>query len=1026
MSYNTANTKDQGLPQVESLVEKYSRERNSFRSSSYKETPLRTDFLDPFLMSLGWDVNNFQGKSQYLRDVEQEESIDIEDEVNKKNPDYTLRIRGDRKFFVEAKKPSVDVSQSKSSAFQVRRYGWNAGMGISVLSNFDQLIIYDCRYKPDANDDEHVARVKIYNYDEYVEKFDEIYGLLSYEAVKTGKLEEAFSVEKMEGEVFDDYFLDQIEKWRGWLAESAIDKNENLTSEEINFLIQRLLNRVIFLRICEDRTIENFEVLKNVQDYSELKEIFLEADGRYNSGLFNFIEDQLSLNIEVDSEVLISIFKELYYPLSPYNFSVVDPALLSQIYERFLARQVVLQEDRSWNIVEEPEVVASNGVVPTPKAVVDFITSETLEPLMKEKSLTEIRSTTIADISCGSGSFLLSVFDFLMKQYSGKFSGDDAGTEGLFEEREGNVMRLTLKAKREILLNNIFGVDINPYAVEVTEFSLLLKLLEDETKATIENFLELNDDKVLPDLKGNIKCGNSLVDNKFFDVYPEAVEDMELIFKIKPFEFEIEFPTVFDGGGFDAIVGNPPYVRIQNMKKYSPLEKKFYSEEKSSYSVAKKGTIDKYYLFFEKSLALLGEEGRLGYITPHKFFLLSGGKTLREHIRTESYISKILHFGVQQVFPGKSTYTAVIVLQKEKVEKFPMKRIKKISPDSFLSSGYKLYDQEAYKGNPWIFLNEETEMVFNKIRAAKTEPLEDLADICVGLQTSRDPIFIIFPEDETEDTYLFEGNGETLEIEKNITLPCIKDLSFNLYEKISPNSRIIFPYHIEDGRTELMSPQYLQDNFPLCWSYLLSRKDILKKRNLQGTNPVWYQFGRSQSLNRFHDTEKLIWPVLSKDSSYGIDNENIMFTGGGNGPYYSLISTSSYSLLYFMAILSHPVFERMVRSGASDFQGNYYSHGKQFISQIPIKTIDPDDPVEVEIYNELELTVNVLMQTKEYLKTTPMNRRRVYERHYDVLRKRLIEDVNRLYSLTEDDLTIVMEDPMFSEASNLEEENGID
>jgi hypothetical protein len=366
---------------IRDLVAKYRVERDSCTTSVYNETQLRNDFIDPLLKCFGWDVDNDKRKTQFLRDVIQEESIEVEDEISKKNPDYTLRVNGTRKLFVEAKKPSIDILKSAKAAFQTRRYGWNAKMGISILTNFENLIIYDCRYKPDISENEHVARIKIFNFQDYADSFEEISELISYDSAVSGHLDALFSVYERKGETFDDYFLKQIESWRARLAFSAINKNNELNTEDLNFLIQRLLNRIIFLRICEDRTIEKFETLKKIKNYEELKLLFHQSDKKYNSGLFDFIEDTLSLTINIDADILIEIFDELYFPLSPYNFSVVDPTILSQIYERFLGSRIIVGEGNQLSILEEPEVTASDGVVPTPKIIVEQIVKDTLTPL---------------------------------------------------------------------------------------------------------------------------------------------------------------------------------------------------------------------------------------------------------------------------------------------------------------------------------------------------------------------------------------------------------------------------------------------------------------------------------------------------------------------------------------------------------------------------------------------------------------------------------------------------------------------
>lgn len=1008
---------------IQELVEKYRSDRVSCLKATYNETQLRNDFIDPLLNCLGWDVDNNKGKTQFLRDVIQEEYIEIKDEKTKKNPDYTLRINGTRKLFVEVKKPSVNILKSTKSAFQVRRYGWNANLGISLLTNFEHLIIYDCRFKPDVSENEQVARIRIFNFEEYVHNFEEIQQLVSFNSANSGQLDDLFSIYERKGQTFDDYFLMQIEDWRQKLAITAIEKNENLHNDDINFLIQRLINRIIFLRICEDRTIEKFETLKNIQNYDELKRLFQQSDKKFNSGLFNFIEDTLSLKIHIDSEVLIEIFNELYYPLSPYDFSVVDPTILSQIYERFLGSSIVLEEGRHHSIVEEPEVSASNGVVPTPKIIVEQIIRDTLSPLTDGKTFAELSTVKVADICCGSGTFLISAYDFMQRTLLDKLIEEVANNTGLIHQVNETTYTLTLKAKRDILEQNIYGVDINPYATEVSEFSLLLKLLEGENKATVDNFINQYTEKVLPSLKENIKCGNSLVDSTFFEFMGEALENDQLLHKVKPFDWKIEFPFLKETQGFDAIIGNPPYVRIQNLIKYAYEEVKYYQSNIFGYSVAQKETIDKYYVFIQRAIALLNSNGFLGYIVPHKFFLIKGGKALREFITSNSQISKITHFGVTQVFPDRSTYTAILILQKSPKPFIQFKRVRKITPellekkDNFVS-----YSTNDFNSDPWIFLSPDTKRIFKILHSEKSVPLKELSEICVGLQTSADKIYIFEPESETSSTYRFTKNSIEWEVEKDICLPAIYNLSFGLFDTIAANAMIIFPYLVDSIGAHLFSEEYFEANFPLAWSYLQEYKPQLEKRSLQGNKPKWYQFGRSQSLTRFHNTPKLIWSVLATSSPYALDNNDLQFTGGGNGPYYALINQSAYSLLYFFGILAHPLFENMVKSGASEFRGTYYSHGKQFIENIPIRKIDFENASEKEKYVTIVRLVDSLIKTKGQLKSASYGSKKVVlQRKADVLFGQLVQSVNLLYGISEDEYSLVMNDDMFTTELAIEE-----
>ena len=232
---------------------------------------------------------------------------------------------------------------------------------------------------------------------------------------------------------------------------------------------------------------------------------------------------------------------------------------------------------------------------------------------------------------------------------------------------------------------------------------------------------------------------------------------------------------------------------------------------------------------------------------------------------------------------------------------------------------------------------------------------------------------------------------------------------------------MIFPYVIKNEKAEVISEDDFIQNYPLCWAYLNENKAQLEKRSINGKDPKWYQFGRSQSLTRFHDSSKLIWYVLSTKPSYVLDDLNIQFTGGGNGPYYSLVNNSNYSILYFMGILSHPLFENMVKAGASEFRGAYYSHGKQFIENIPIKIIDEQNIEEVNAYKNIIKSVKGLIVAKNQYNETYGARRVILQRKLDLLNNTLIESVNKLYNISSVEFTTVLHDEMFTNELTAEE-----
>ncbi|MCC6502863.1 MAG: restriction endonuclease subunit M, partial [Deltaproteobacteria bacterium] len=311
---------------IAGLVERFRQNLDVYKAGSYNETQVRVEFIDPFFEALGWDIHNKKGHAEQYKDVVHEDSLKVG--VTLKAPDYSFRIGGQRKFFLEAKKPFVSIKEDSAPAYQLRRYAWSAKLPLSVLTDFEELAIYDCRVQPNEKDKVSAGRVAYYNFEQYLEKFDEIYGILSIDAVLKGSFDrysESTKLKKGTAAV-DSAFLGEIESWRDLLARNIALRNQGLSVDELNFAVQHTIDRIIFLRICEDRGIEDYGRLQSILNgenaYSRLLELFYKADDKYNSGLFDFKSDRLSHSLAIDDKALKHIIENLYYPKSPYEFSV--------------------------------------------------------------------------------------------------------------------------------------------------------------------------------------------------------------------------------------------------------------------------------------------------------------------------------------------------------------------------------------------------------------------------------------------------------------------------------------------------------------------------------------------------------------------------------------------------------------------------------------------------------------------------------------------------------------------------------
>lgn len=978
---------------------------SQYQRTTYNETEVRVDFVNPFFQILGWDIINEAGLPQHLREVVHEATVSVEEDgcQRSKKPDYSFKIGAETQFFLETKKPSVNLTADRLPAFQLRRYGWSGNLRISVLTNFTDLYIYDCSIRPISGDDIGTALVAHYHYSEYVDKFEEIFLMLSKETVVTGEFKRKFN--NISGafrrEPFDSYFLDQIRTWRNDLGKNVISNNLQIDNDTLNIFVQRLLNRVIFLRICEDRNLEKYESLRVVSTYTALRQLFVEADNKYDSGLFELLDED---GLVVSDDVIITIFQSLYYPNNSYEFGVVDPYIIGQIYEMFLDEALVALADGSINAERKPEVVDAQGVVNTPKNITDIIVAETLNPLYGDKALVDIVQYNIVDICCGAGNFLLSAFEYVINYYIEFFLQYDY--EGAIQRGDlyglpgTDRYQLSYAKKREILENNIFGVDIDPLAIEVTKLSLLLKVIEGTTAAEIQAYQAHFNKKVLPNLDSNIKNGNSLVSSDYAKFCGGILTDIELSNKVKMFDFSLEF----SGKEFHAIVGNPPYIRVQNMVHYSKEEYEYYKSSQSPFVTTKANTLDKYYIFIEQALMLLADNGVMGYIVPHKFMCIQSGCELRTLLSDSSRVKKIIHFGTHQIFENRSTYTCILILSKQANTTFEIGYVNEMG--SFLSErklSVRTYSSKYLTGQPWVFLSQSVTDRLQSLEPRCTN-LSEMVDIFVGAQTSADYIYIVHPSREDNNyVYVTDKNQKKWKIERGILRKSIYDAQLSKYEKIEANSYIIFPYKQEGSSVILYSLVEMEKQFPQALLYLKQARELLDRRSMPNRgNDNWFAFGRNQSISRFMGGEHLIWPVLSKAANYVFDNENILFTGGGNGPFYGLEMKrdTSESIFYLQAILNHPLMEMLVKSRASQFRDDYYSHGKQFLVELPIYRIDFENPSEVLHHDEIVEKVRMIMSLKESLKSAPNNvRKNMLNRSIETLDNDIKKLIDELYQI---------------------------
>ncbi|TFH54366.1 MAG: restriction endonuclease subunit M [Methanothrix sp.] len=713
--------------EIVDLVERFENNYDAYKSLSYNEEDIKMDFINPLFEALGWDIGNKNNMPPELREVKFEDSVEVQGRI--KNPDYSFRLDRTRRFFVEAKKPAVNIEHGINPAFQLRSYAWSATLPLSIVTDFEEFAVYDCRSEPSKLDKPTKSRLLIIKYYEFEKRWDEIASIFSKEAVQNGSLDRYLdSIPAKRGsKKVDEALLEDISGWREALAVNIAKMNPSLGQKSLNHAIQMTIDRILFLRICEDRSIEDYGRLKNLIDgenvYARLFELFEEADKRYNSGLFHFhVEegrnnfDTITPSIDIEDEVLKEIIRELYYPDSPYVFSEIPAEILGQVYEQFWGKVIQVDENREVEVIEKPEVKKAGGIYYTPSYVVDYIVKNTVGKLLEEKRPKEASELRILDPACGSGSFLIGAYQYLLDWHLDWYKRNlvpllDAGQKLTSKEVQGllpapiekpgknaraisrriweraSVATLPIEQRTEewhlrtaerkrILLNNIHGVDIDTQAVEVTKLSLLLKVLEGENKATIADLTMYSDERALPDLGNNIKCGNSLIE---WDIQKERQNlTREDLNRINPFDWDIEFPEVFKRGGFDVVIGNPPYIPIEMMDE---IQRAYYK----THCPQLERKYDSSIIFIILTLKKLNKGGLLGFISSITWQTGENFRKLREHIFTNNGIIALVNLPFD-VFKNAYVDTGVYILSRAPAEHYYIFRYPKKEKTSSLEN----------------------------------------------------------------------------------------------------------------------------------------------------------------------------------------------------------------------------------------------------------------------------------------------------------------------------------------------------
>lgn len=958
---------------IKELVERFDENKHIYKSSSYDEENTKIEFINPFFEALGWDVHNKEGASARFKEVVFEDTIHIGGKA--KAPDYSFRYGGQRVFFVEAKKPSVNIETDKNPAFQVRRYGWSAKLPLCILTDFEELAIYETNTKPDKNQSASIGRIKYYKYTDYVEKWDEIASIFSKESVKTGAFDNFASGQKgtKKGTTeVDDEFLKEINNWRLLLAKNIALRNKELSIEELNHAVQLTIDRIIFLRIAEDRGIEKYEQLKNLLELSEgnkgnnVYEGFIKlckkADAKYNSGLFHFKEekgidldaDNLTPNLLIDDGVFKQIFKNLYYPNCPYEFSVISTEILGNVYEQFLGEKIRLTNSHQAKVEEKPEVKKAGGVFYTPQYIVDYIVKNTIGELLKGKTPNQVSKMKFVDPACGSGSFLLGAFQYLINWHIDYYSNMERPPKDVIYTAKDGITRLTVTEKKRIVVNNIYGVDIDAQAVEVSKLSLLLKVLEDSNKDELEAQQKLFQERALPYLGDNIRCGNSLIGSDILEKDDLTLEEIKVI---NPFDWNDEFAEVFENGGFDAVIGNPPYVRQERIKEIKPYLKDHYE----TYT----GVADLYVYFFEKGINILKENGYFGVICSNKYAKAKYGKKLRKFILNNKIIY-YTDFTGDNVFKTASVDASVIIVSNKN------SKDNTILIDNLFELKQSLLSEES-----WIFQSPEVIALKDKINS-KGILIKDCENIFInrGILTGFNKAFII--DDKLKNQLILSD-----EKNEEIIKPFLSGKDINKGFINFKNTYLILSKSGMDIKKE----------YSVIYNHLEQYKNNLKKRTDKGK--FWFNL-RACSFYEEFEKPKLIYPEIGLNLTPIYDDNKFYL----NKTCF-MLTTKNIDSAYIGALLSSKVLNFIFRLLGSPLGSSGYVFSKIYIEKLPIIL---GSELETDL-SSLFIKINNLKQ--ELINCKTPNEKRLIEKQIEVTDNKINRLVYELYDLTEEEIEII-------------------
>jgi len=556
---------------------------------------------------------------------------------------------------------------------------------------------------------------------------------------------------------------------------------------------------------------------------------------------------------------------------------------------------------------------------------------------------------------------------------------------------------LTIEEKSKILQEHIFGVDIDEQAVEVTKLSLMLKMLEGE-------FGIIPGRNILPMLDKNIRCGNSLISGDTLELKKYFGEDW---YKVKAFNWKDEFRKIMvDEGGFDVVIGNPPYVRIQTLNEFIPKQVKYFNEKYSTYIV---GSYDIYLLFIYTGFNFLRKRGSLGYIVPHKFFQAEMGERIRKYIYQNKSLFKVVDFSTNQIFENATTYTCLLFLTNDVNNNILYKRFNlNDNMDNLQNVIFEEMDIEILNEKTWIFSTDLVRKILDKIYSQKNKFSEITNKIFKGSSTGNDNVFLLnMVKEQNKYCLLFSKQlNKNIKLEKDVLVPFLYGKDIKRYEKPKDRVMLLFPYRYDEKSYKLIPLEDLKREYPLTYEYLKSVKDTLMKRKIPLSNKNYYKYSASRSLNEYK-TPKIMIPDMLVKNRISYDEKGVFFHGPAIHSVIFSDKVKGQNELFYLAILNSKLFWFFISNTSTALRGNAYRLTPEFINPFSFPKINLNNNSQKLIHDKLVALAEVMLDLNKRIQTAKGSRKVQIQRQGEKTDREIDDLVYRLYGITEEEREVI-------------------